>query len=789
MIRRKGFFVSAVCLIFMIPACNMVAQNRLRIQGYVVDSGNIPVPMANILLVGRNDTVRTTTKSNGLFILDGVKGVHCKMRISHVGFETKEIVFDKLSVDTDLDSITITETTVDMEEALVTARATRITTDRRLLYPTERQKELSADGITLMGVMKMPRLTVIPGSKDVKYWGKGTLKYYINDAEVTVEQVMAVNPSDVVRVEYIDRPGLEYSVGEDVGLVIRFVTRRTERGMSNSIVADKAVNRNTGNINMESRVNYKRSEFAISYIGDYTDSKHHFSPEFTNETFNLPAGSLYRREETTRMVTKDNSHDIAAAYFHRTPNKDLFYVKAGVRRNNVPGNRNNSILYNSGLRNDTTATSRYNSEKSTVFTSRLHYRRLLDRRKMIMFDAAFYISDTDMEENYEEYNDVVSITDIRRDVDAKSRGASLNGLFWNRFSEKLALQTSLNFSANTAESSYGGSISGYSELQRYITSLKNNLSFVSGAVNADLMLDLALNHTNIKGVYKYTRFEPRFSLSGRYRFDDSNYAGVSLNYTRTRPEAGDLSPVTQVIDDMQIRRGNPDLKRGYSMGCDLDGNFTIGKFEFYPYINCYYSQNEIQEETFLEGNTVVRMPSNFKYVKVLKAGIDISADVAEWLSATIAFGNNWFASKSKSTGIKYDYNKMWIRADVSLMWKKWMLTYNVWTHNNDFYGQVLETSGRAMSFSLSRVWMNNRLSTSLRLQNPFSRNFSKQGVVNYSDVAPYENWNRSDYGFRMLTLNVVYKFNIGRKSSESNIVTDVEPQNNIVSSRKSAEIR
>lgn len=789
MIRRKGFFVSAVCLIFMIPACNMVAQNRLRIQGYVVDSGNIPVPMANILLVGRNDTVRTTTKSNGLFILDGVKGVHCKMCISHVGFETKEIVFDKLSVDTDLDSITITETTVDMEEALVTARATRITTDRRLLYPTERQKELSADGITLMGVMKMPRLTVIPGSKDVKYWGKGTLKYYINDAEVTVEQVMAVNPSDVVRVEYIDRPGLEYSVGEDVGLVIRFVTRRTERGMSNSIVADKAVNRNTGNINMESRVNYKRSEFAISYIGDYTDSKHHFSPEFTNETFNLPAGSLYRREETTRMVTKDNSHDIAAAYFHRTPNKDLFSVKAGVRRNNVPGNRNNSILYNSGLRNDTTATSRYNSEKSTVFTSRLHYRRLLDRRKMIMFDAAFYISDIDMEENYEEYNDVVSITDIRRDVDAKSRGASLNGLFWNRFSEKLALQTSLNFSANTAESSYGGSISDYSELQRYITSLKNNLSFVSGAVNADLMLDLALNHTNIKGVYKYTRFEPRFSLSGRYRFNDSNYAGASFSYVQTRPEAGDLSHVTQVIDDIQVRRGNPDLKRGYSMGCDLDGNFTIGKFEFYPYINCYYSQNEIQEETFLEGNTVVRMPSNFKYVKVLKAGIDISADVAEWLSATIAFGNNWFASKSKSTGIKYDYNKMWIRADVSLMWKKWMLTYNVWTHNNDFYGQVLETSGRAMSFSLSRVWKNNRLSTSLRLQNPFSRNFSKQGVVNYSDVAPYENWNRSDYGFRMLTLNVVYKFNIGRKSSESNIVTDVEPQNNIVSSRKSAEIR
>ena len=113
----------------------------------------------------------------------------------------------------------------------------------------------------------------------------------------------------------------------------------------------------------------------------------------------------------------------------------------------------------------------------------------------------------------------------------------------------------------------------------------------------------------------------------------------------------------------------------------------------------------------------------------------------------------------------------------------------MWTHNNDFYGQVLETSGRSMSFSLQRIWLDGHLSTSLRIQNPFSRSYSRQGVVNYSSVAPYSNWTRMDYSFRMITLGVSYKFGVGRKASNKSAEIDIMPQNYIISSRKSAEVK
>lgn len=64
----------------------------------------------------------------------------------------------------------------------------------------------------------------------MRYWGKGNLRYYINDTKATVSQIRALLPKDIVRVEYIDSPGLEYQEQEDVGLVIRVITKKRNKG-------------------------------------------------------------------------------------------------------------------------------------------------------------------------------------------------------------------------------------------------------------------------------------------------------------------------------------------------------------------------------------------------------------------------------------------------------------------------------------------------------------------------------------------------------------------------------
>ena len=58
--------------------------------------------------------------------------------------------------------------------------------------------------------------------------------------------------------------------------------------------------------------------------------------------------------------------------------------------------------------------------------------------------------------------------------------------------------------------------------------------------------------------YETYQFNPRFSLS--YTFNEEFYARMNGSLNSNEPSLSQLSAVDQLIDSLQIRRGNPDLK-------------------------------------------------------------------------------------------------------------------------------------------------------------------------------------------------------------------------------------
>lgn len=202
------------------------AQKTFSVTGTVVDNSRNPLPSATISMDGKMSRSNITTNSNGHFAIEGVTGEDYKLVVSCVGFHERIYLIKNPVGDVELDSILLDENIIGLDEAVVTSRAARITRDRRILYPTDMQKKNSADGISLLGMMKLPKTTIIPGTDEVRYWGKGALRYYINEVKATAGQIRALLPKDIVRIEYIDRPGLEYQDQEDVGLVIKVVTKK-----------------------------------------------------------------------------------------------------------------------------------------------------------------------------------------------------------------------------------------------------------------------------------------------------------------------------------------------------------------------------------------------------------------------------------------------------------------------------------------------------------------------------------------------------------------------------------
>lgn len=533
---RKAVFT----LIATIYATICMAQDTFSVTGRVFDNRHRPLVSANINLHCKQNEFKTTTDKNGAFKVEGTYGNDYRLSISHIGFNDETYIIKKSKTDIRLDSIIMQESVIGLDETVIKPKPIRIVHDRRILYPTENQRRNSADGISLLSMMKLPRTTIIARTNEVRYWGKGNLRYYINDTKATVSQIRALLPKDIVRVEYIDRPGLEYQEQEDVELVIRVITKNGTRGTYNSIILDKQLNRSVGEINIESRTTGKSSELAVGYNGYKNGSSHHFNPEFTDETFYMPDGVIRRMEETTNMTSYENNHNISLAYFNTPSEKDYLYVKTELKLNSQPNNILNSVVYRYGPEDYKSNKHTDTSTENNAFITNVLYRKIFSKKQMMMFDATYYVTKADAYRYYKEISGNETIADIISDAGATSHGGSFTGMYRNIMSDRWILQTSAASYLNIAKSTYSGKYDGTSRLLRNISTLNGKISYRKEKFDASMILILALNHTSVADKYKSTTVEPKISLQTKYLFNERCYVGGSWGYVPIRPQINDL---------------------------------------------------------------------------------------------------------------------------------------------------------------------------------------------------------------------------------------------------------
>lgn len=161
-----------VLIIFLFPEIAN-AQRTFSVSGTVTDTeSKRPLYQANVSLTSGETVCRNTvTDADGSFMIKDIPQGCYILRISSLGFARQEFQLENPPEDIRLDSIAMYRKTIDLQETVVTAKATRITHDRRIIYPAKELTETTADGVTLLSRMHLPLLSVVPGSKEVRYWG------------------------------------------------------------------------------------------------------------------------------------------------------------------------------------------------------------------------------------------------------------------------------------------------------------------------------------------------------------------------------------------------------------------------------------------------------------------------------------------------------------------------------------------------------------------------------------------------------------------------------------------
>lgn len=179
------------------------------------------------------------------------------------------------------DSLSLKEVVV--EGARVVSKA-----DGQVIYPTDEQKEASA---TVYGVLAKVGLQGVRVDEVMHTLtpldDRGSVEVRLNGIPATASDLLRVVPSDLLRIEYSDSPGVRH--GRDVGRVVNLVVRVPVSGYAAGAHLTNAATAAVGSDNVYVRANRGKGELGLDYGVAYRRF-----------------GDV-RREETARYLMPDNT--------------------------------------------------------------------------------------------------------------------------------------------------------------------------------------------------------------------------------------------------------------------------------------------------------------------------------------------------------------------------------------------------------------------------------------------------------------------------------------------------
>ena len=255
-------------LLFFFAATSLTAQ--IRLSGIVddVDTKN-PLEFANVVLLKPDSTfiMGTSCDSIGFFVFNNLPQGDYLLSSTFVGYDNTFTSVAHLDKDRNVGEIFLKPSGAMLKEVTVTGAAMVQKADRKLLIPSEAQKKASNSGVTLLRNLQLSRIEVNPLDNTVTTLSGEAVQLRINGIEVTKAEVVALQPQDIIRIEYHDDPGMRYG---NAAAVIDFITRRRDSGGSLSADLQNALWRlGLADDYLSAKVNHKKSEFGVNAYYNY----------------------------------------------------------------------------------------------------------------------------------------------------------------------------------------------------------------------------------------------------------------------------------------------------------------------------------------------------------------------------------------------------------------------------------------------------------------------------------------------------------------------------------------
>ena len=711
----KRIVTMMLCLIGM--AASMNAQS---ISGKLVDEKNEPLAYANIVLQQADSTFVNgqTSDEKGGFRFSKVSAGDYRLVISSLGYQTMYVDLQGFSRSANLGTLTIEEASQKLDEVTVTASNMVSTADKKMVFPNKKQVNASNNGVDLLRNLMIPRIQVNPIGNTIGTNDGGSIVLCINGRKASQNEVTALQPFEIIRVEVVEDPGARYDNAE---MMVNYVVRRYDMGGSFGYDGQQSVKSLFGRHNANGKLNFGKSEISFLYNAGNMITEEMWSER--NEVFRFEDGRTYHRNVSVDPHRQKQLEQVGQITYNlQDGNKYMFNISVGYRNLNTPNYLEEGKLFTEEYRNSVTDRRDWSHNRNTKPYVDVYFQKNLKNKQFIAFNAVGTYINTYNRSSYQEFLNNENIVDYSSAVKGKKYSLIAEGIYEKGFKNGGKLTTGISHTQSYTNNTYLGTLQYHTRMNQAYTGGYAQYKGKFGKLN--YMISMAASRLWFKQGGEDEEewsFNPRFSLS--HTFNKQWSASLSGNIGTMNPSLSQLSDVDQLTDSLQIKRGNPDLKPYYSNNASFRLNYHKGKVNVGFYTNYNHRNNPIMTHVYRENDKFIHSYANHDRFQKLSVGMNVRVGML-WdmlqLSGSISNNSYW------SHGLDYYHqiNSLGVELQAALMYKN--LTLQALYHKNadHFYGEMLSTGEEIHIFSAQ--YRIKKVNVGLMLINPFSKEYKRE---------------------------------------------------------------
>lgn len=601
---------------------------------------------------------------DGAFLLESNLKTSLNLEVSMTGFSSTDVIIDAGSKNVNIGTIYLDQG-VTLDEVTVTGNQVVHSKGRTIVYPSSSDVRASSTSVSLFQKLPLPGLQANPINRTLSVDG-GSPVILINGVPSTMDDVNALQPKDIEKIEYSRFIPARYADSGKSGYVSIILKKRNDGGQfyawGRSAVSTAFVD---GNV----RASYHQGPSQFTLL--YNPSWRNYQQVYDDVTESLIGDDFkINLEEHDRNPFNYQYHAVRLKYDFSPSAKTLFSATFSVTPNT---NKRRTIAHTIDSEQGEYDNNSVSSNKALTPTLDLFLHQDFNDKNSLEVQVVGTLSSSDYRrDNNYIFADGTDASYIMN-VDSRRRSLISEVSYIHNFSDKTSIsagyQNTVSHSKNTYLSSDYKPILTENNNYAYVRFGQNVGKFYfSLSTGAKLFwIKNDLNKRNF--IRNISSAQVSWNINSKWNLQ------ATFRYTPEIPSLSALTDYPQQTTPYLISNGNPDLKVAENFMYSVAADYTYKKFQASFRSNYFDIRNSvISDVQYLGDDKFMSQSINAKYQRQFQNDL--------WLSIRdiYGFGARLYVSLMNfwTAGTDWNHNLTSFSGGISVWWNKGPFTVSYW---------------------------------------------------------------------------------------------------------------